>query len=155
MADDLASKIQERINAKSKSADLSDFMRRYGDKLRVPEGMELGDIGEESARLGMKLPKEIANPRTEALKRLAGRVGKFLGPAAGVAGLLAQEELGGDEIIENPDIPVEIRAMASKAGEAQMRKDTAEQQEFEEMRQARNKRVQALLKRLREESSEY
>ena len=154
-ADDLARRIQQRMSAKqlasSEAEGAADFMRKYGEKMKAPDGMRLGNIGDESARLGMKLPKEIANPRIEALKRLAGRAGKFLGPAAGVAGVLLQEELGGDEIVENPDIPAEIRAMAARAGEAEMREDTAEEQEFERKRQARDERVQALLRRLREQ----
>lgn len=158
-SDNLAKLIQQRMSAKnaagSQSEAAKDFLSRYEGKMKMPAGMKAGDISEETARLGMKLPKEIANPRLSALKRLAGKTGKVVGPAAGIAGALIQEELNPEgDIVEDPDVPLEIRAMAAKAREAQMREEGAEEQDLMKRKAAREERLQALMEKLREESGQ-
>lgn len=154
-ADDLAKRIQSKMSqkqmAQSAAEGAEDFAARYADKMKAPAGMKLEGIADETARLGMKVPSGL---RKSALAKLAGKAAKpAMGAAAGLAGLLMQDELNPEgELIENPDIPADIRGETARAQQEIMQGKMAEQEDFERRKQAREERIEALKAKLRGEA---
>lgn len=111
---EIADKLAEQIKTSMKNkysdaaefANKQEFMKKYADKLKAPEGMNLQEIPEETARLGMKVPPGM---KKSALSKLASKAGKLIGPAAGLAGLFMQDELNPENPAENPNLSDEER----------------------------------------------
>jgi|11_taG_2_1085331.scaffolds.fasta_scaffold05730_4 hypothetical protein len=151
-SDRLARDIEKRIAAKSANkseADAArDFLKKYSDKMKAPEGIKPQSIADETARLGMKMPKMASK---------LGKLGKLGGGAAlGLAGELAFPEEAGDpdSIIENPDASPEERKAAMEAMmaesrpemESQMRKQALDDM-MERLKQEKLQRGEMLMKK--------
>lgn len=151
-SDELAKSIERRIATKSANKSEADatkeFLKKYSDKMKAPEGMKPQSIADETARLGMKVPK---------LASKMGKLGKIGGGLAlGLAGELAlPEELGDpNSVIENPDASPEERKAAMEAMmaesrpemESQMRKQALDDM-MERLREEKLQRAEMLMKK--------
>lgn len=151
-SDRLAKDIEKRIAAKSANKSEAnaarEFLSKYSDKMKAPEGLKPQSIADESARLGMKMPR---------LASKLGKAGKIGGGLAlGLAGELALPEELGDpsSIIENPDASPEDRKAAMEAMMAESRpemesmmKKQALDDMMKRMRQEKLQRAEMLMKK--------
>ena len=141
LARDIESRIANKSAAQAEKQAMMDFIEKYGSKMQAPEGMKLGSIAEDTARLGMKVPD-----LSKKLPKILGKAGKIGGGLAlGLAGELALgEELGDpNSIIENPDASPEERKAAMEAMMAESRPEMEEQM--------RKQALDDMMERLREE----
>lgn len=143
--------MNRKITEQASAAGEKEFLSKYADKMKAPAGMGIEDIPEESARLGMKVPKDL---KKNALSKLAGKAVKPIAKgAAGLASLLMQDELNPEgEDIENPDLPLEVRGAAAIEGQIQAQEEMEEEADFERRKQAREDRISALRAKLRSEA---
>lgn len=155
LAKDIEGRMAAKAANKSEADAMRQFMSKYGDKLEAPKGMNLESIADDTARLGMKVPKELS--KASLLRQIAGKAGKVGGGlAAGLAGELLLGEETGDpsSIIEDPDASPEERRAAMEQMmaesrpemESQMRKQALDDM-MDKMRQEKLQRAEMLMKK--------